>query len=224
MWDRRVLLAAAIGLAAITAGTSTSAAETCGEVLISPDPGWPGATITISGTDFTASSDVFVNFGGSPIATAKSDAERAFTLVFVIPADFPLGTTNVFAADAPANCEDNPSYEVSSPPASTTTAAPTTTTGPTTTTTTTTTTAPATTTTTTVAPTTSEATVPSSTSTLPPSDASQDEQTPEVSTPATDVVDEGGDGLPTIVVVLISAVVGAILLGVGILLGSRNRK
>jgi len=186
------------------------AGGSCGEVAVSPKPGWPGAEIIISGTNFTPGSQIFINFGGSPIGTTTSTVDGAFSLPYTIPNDFPAGTTNVFAFDGPANCEDNPSYTVNaSPPTTTTTAAATTTAAPAATTTTAV-------TATTAAPTTSAAaatttTVAEATTTT----------AAESTTTAPESAGDGNGGSSGIVLVVVGALLGAGLLGAGLFLGRR---
>ena len=112
-----------------------AAAQICGEVTMTPTQGWPGADLVVTGTGFTASSQIFVNFGGVQIGTATSDAIGSFSLAYTIPSDVLVGETNIFAFDAPANCEDNASYTVLATQPTTITTAPPATTTPATTTT-----------------------------------------------------------------------------------------
>jgi hypothetical protein len=186
------------------------AGGSCGEVAVSPEPGWPGAGITISGTDFTPESQIFVNFGGSPIGTTTSTVDGAFSLSYTIPNDFTVGTTNVFAFDGPANCEDNPSYAVNAtPPTTTTTAAATTTASPATTTT-------AAVTATTAPSTTSSAGTATTTTTLVPV------ATTAVGSTTTGPGSTGDDGGSSgILFLLIGALLGAGLLGAGLFFGRR---
>jgi hypothetical protein len=164
----------------------------------------------ISGTNFTPGSEIFVNFGGVPIATTSSNVDGAFSVSYTIPSGFPVGTTNVFVFDGPANCEDNPSYTVNASP-------------PTTTTTTTTTATPAT-TATTVAPTTTVA--PPTTiavTTTPPVPELISEPTTTIgdTTPTIPgATDDGGES-SGILLVLVGALLGAGLLGAGLFFGRR---
>jgi hypothetical protein len=117
MRPRIIALAlAAMLLLPLPAGASGG----CGEVGVSPNPGWRGANITISGTGFTPGTQIFVNFGGSPIGSTTSNSQGAFSMPYTIPSDFPVGTTNIFANDG-GTCEDNPSYTVNAGPPTTTT-------------------------------------------------------------------------------------------------------
>ena len=191
------------------------AGGSCGEVAVSPEPGWPGAGIIISGTNFTPGSQIFVNFGGSPIGTTTSTIDGAFSLPYTIPNDFTVGNTNVFAFDGPANCEDNPSYTVNASPPTTTT-----------TTTATTTASPATTTTAAVTATTAAATTSSAgtattttTTTLVPVATTAVGST----TTAPDSTDDGGES-SGVIFLLIGALLGAGLLGAGLFVGRRMNR
>lgn len=193
-----ITLCGSLLLAVVLGGTAL--AQSCGTVTVSPDPGWRGAQVVISGSGFTPGTNVFVNFGGSQIGVMTGNAEGAWSLSYTIPGDFPTGTTNVFAFDAPANCEDNPSYTVnaSAPTTTTTTAATTTTT--------------AATTTTTAAPTT---TVEAPATTAAPDTTAATTTTTTVA-PAADP-----DGSPAFLYLLIGVVLGAGLLGAGLYFGRR---
>ena len=143
---------------------------------ISPDPGWRGATVTISGSGWPAGTSFYVNFGGDQIHNGTTNASGQFSIQYMIPDDFPVGTTNYFVSDNAVTCSTNPDYQVlASPPPTTTSPPPPTTAAPPPPTTTTTTT-----TTTTIAPTT---TVPGTTTTA-------DEDT----TTTTEADDEAGVG------------------------------
>ena len=188
------------------------AGGSCGEVAVSPEPGWPGAGIIISGTDFTPESQIFVNFGGSPIGTTTSTVDGAFSLSYTIPNDFTVGTTNVFAFDGPANCEDNPSYAVNAtPPTTTTTAAATTTASPATTTTAA--------VTATTAPSTTSSAGTATTTTLVPVATTAVGST----TTALDPTPDGG-GSSGAMFLLIGALLGAGLLGAGLFVGRRMNR
>ena len=203
-------VAAAVGLLIVIAVPAY--AQTCGSAGISPNPGWRGAPVTISGTGFTPGTQIFVNFGGNQIGTTTSNSEGAFTIGYTIPGDFPVGETNIFVQDAPANCEANPSYIVNADPP-----APTTTVGESTTTTA----APVT----TVAPTTS---VSPTTTPVPVTIGADDGSDSTQATTTTTTLGSTGDsesgGSSGILQVLLGALGGAGLLGVGVMLGRRSNE
>jgi len=205
-WPRWIGLLMLAGLMAIPG--HALAGGSCGEVSVSPEPGWPGAEIIISGTDFTPGSQIFVNFGGSPIGTTTSTVDGAFSLPYTIPNDFPAGTTNVFAFDGPANCEDNPSYTVGASPPTTTTAAPATTT-----------TASAATTTAAVTATTAASTTSAGTATTTTAAEVTTTATGSTTTAPESTDDDGGSS--GILLLLVGALLGAGLLGAGLLIGRR---
>lgn len=202
----RAVLVTMVGVLAMT-GASASGGS-CGEVSINPDPGWPGVATVISGINFTPGTEIFVNFGGVPIATTSSNVDGAFSVSYTIPGGFPVGTTNVFVFDGPANCEDNPSYTVNASPPTTTT----------------TTTATPTTAVTTVAPTTTVA--PATTiavTTTPPVPEIISEPTTTIGDTTTTIFGATNDVEESsgILLVLVGALLGAGLLGAGLFFGRR---
>ncbi len=177
-------------------------------LIISPNPGWRGADVAFTGTGFAANTGYYVNFGGEKIKEGTTNENGVFSFNYTIPGDYPTGTTNVFATDDVASCEQNPDYQVNAS-------------GPTTTTTTTTstTTIPPTTTTiaagstTTLGETTTTAAEGSNTTVLSGGDT----------TTTVAGSDGGGGGIPIFVWGVIALLVAIILLLVGRTMGGRRR-
>ncbi len=199
----RTLLATAIVGSALLL-PATASAGSC-SLTFNPNPGWRGASITISGFGFTANAEYFVNFGGNPIKTGTTNGNGAFSFNYTIPNDYPVGQTNVFAFTNPTGCEDNPNYQVNASPPTTTT---------TTTSTTTTTLAP--TTTTTLAPTTTAA------ATTTTAAATTTSAVPADTTTTTVPAENDGGGIPLVVWIGIAALIGVALFLVG-KMSSRRR-
>ena len=176
-------------------------------ISMNPNPGWRGANVTFTGSGFQANEGYYVNLGGNQIKTGTTSPSGGFSFTYQIPNNFPVGTTNVFAAQDNGECETNPSYTVNASPP-TTTAATTTTIATTTTTITTTTTTTTATTTTTVPATTSVATTTTVTSTT--LGATTTSLAGETTT--TTVVDQGTDGGGLTATAIVLIIIGVILL------------
>ncbi len=193
--------------------TAAPALAACNSLSISPNPGYRGANITISGTGWTANDTIYVNFNGDPIGTTMSDGSGNWSLLYKIPNDYPTGTVNVFAYDGPDNCEANPSYTVNaSAPTTTTTAPPTTTTTATTTTTTT------------LAPTTTTTVAKSTTTTLAATTttAAATTTTGAATTTTTAAPAGGGGSSSTLLYVLIGVIV-VLVAALAFTMGRRRR-
>jgi hypothetical protein len=163
-------LVVAIAVASLGIIGSAGASSHCLATL-TPAMGYPGATVSVSGTGFTAGGDYFFNFTHNdtdqkiPPQVGKIGAQGQVSFSFQIPGDWPTtGTANWILFDDPHTCDaQGAAYPMGPVPTTTTTSTTTTTT--TTTTTSTSTTTTTTTTTTTVPETTT--TVPETTTTVP---------------------------------------------------------
>jgi hypothetical protein len=222
MMSKLIAMAGALLLAGALGTGAASASGHCGQISVSPSPGWPGASITVQGNDFTPGTTIYVNLSGSSIGTSLSDTEGAFTLLGVVPASATPGITNVFAFDDPANCEDIiDDYTIlASEPTTTTT---TTTEAPTTTTTTTTEAPTTATTTTTEAPTTTTTTTTEAPTTTTTTTTEAPTTTTEPPTPATTAasIDENTPGSSTWWVFLIA---GGAIFGFAYILFHRSKR
>jgi hypothetical protein len=69
-------------------------------ITLSPTSGTDGMSVTVSGTNFTASTGITVSFAGNAVASATSSSAGSFSATFSIPASQPNGSYPVSASDA----------------------------------------------------------------------------------------------------------------------------
>jgi hypothetical protein len=122
----RITLAAAL-VAASLAVPATASAGAC-TFQISPNPGWRGAEVTISGFQLGANVNYYVNFNGEQIASGQANSNGAFSFEYTIPADTPVGTVNWFVGSDGCSMDDARDYTILAAAPTTTTVAPATTT------------------------------------------------------------------------------------------------
>ena len=204
-------LAAASLIAAVLVMPATAMGGSC-IFNAQPNPGWPGATVTFSGSGMSPNVGYHVNFDGNNIKNGTTNGSGNFSFTYVLPGNTSVGSHNWFAfADSGCGMNDSRNYNVvAGPPATTTT---------TTTSTTTTTTS---TTTTTLAPTTTVAgdtttTVAGDTTTTAATDTTVSD-----TTTTTVAEEEDGGGIPIYIWVVIAALGALVLFLIG-RMSSRRR-
>ena len=204
-------LAAASLIAAVLVMPATAMGGSC-IFNAQPNPGWPGATVTFSGTALSPNVSYYVNFDGMQIKTGTTNGSGNFSFQYVLPGNTSVGQHGWFAgANGACEMSEERNYNVvAGPPATTTTTTSTTSTS-TTTSTTTTTLAP---TTTVAAPTT---TVAGDTTTT----AGTGTTVVDTTTTTVAAEDDGG-GIPIYIWVAIGALVALVLFLIG-RMSSRRR-
>ena len=206
----RALVAASL-IAAVLVMPGTAMGGSC-IFNAQPNPGWPGATVTFSGSGMSPNTGYYVNFDGMQIKTGTTNNNGNFSFQYVLPGNTSVGQHGWFAgANSGCGMDGERNYNVvAGPPATTTTTTTSTTTTSTTTTVPVTITLP----TTTLAPTT---TVAGDTTTT----AATDTTVSDTTTTTVAAEDDGG-GIPIYIWVAIGALVALVLFLIG-RMSSRRR-
>ncbi|HAX81922.1 MAG TPA: hypothetical protein DCY40_05080 [Actinobacteria bacterium] len=101
-------LATLLGVARAEAGGCT--------VAIVPESGWPGASLTVTGTGFASGADITVSLGDFPVYDGFIDADGGFRIGFRIPDPFVVGEVSLVVADHTDACGVAQPYVVAATP------------------------------------------------------------------------------------------------------------
>jgi hypothetical protein len=107
-------LAATIALGLVLAVPSARA-EGCA-ITATPEPGWPGASLFVTGTGFTPAADITVILGGMPIYDGFIDPQGGFEIEVRIPNPFPSGEAGLGVIDHTGVCQATMPYAVGDAP------------------------------------------------------------------------------------------------------------
>lgn len=105
---RALAAAIAIGLAL---GVPIARGEGCA-ITATPEPGWPGASLFVTGAGFAPAADVTVFLGGMPIYDGFIDRQGGFDIEVRIPNPFPSGEAGLAVIDHTGVCQATMPYAI----------------------------------------------------------------------------------------------------------------
>lgn len=101
-------LATLLGVARAEAGGCT--------VTITPETGWPGANLTVTGTGFASGADITVYLGDFPVYDGFIESDGSFRIDFRIPNPFTVGEVSFVVQDHTNTCGITQPYVVGAEP------------------------------------------------------------------------------------------------------------
>jgi hypothetical protein len=84
--------------------------------MATPEPGWPGASLFVTGAGFAPAADVTVFLGGMPIYDGFIDGRGGFDIEVRIPNPFPSGEAGLAVIDHTGVCQATMPYAIADAP------------------------------------------------------------------------------------------------------------